>query len=115
MQNWMARDTITITLQGESCTVSMDPLDAYLRIKIYVPGVKPCPLVLQGISDEPSPYAKRATVTFPLPAIGQEVRIDAYSGDGEGTLLNRTYKREENGLTLKGSQINAVEVRIEQG
>ena len=107
----MEEDAITIALQGESCTVSIDP-SAYLRVKMYVLGVKPCPLVLQGPSDERSRFPRQTSTTFPLPPIGEKIRIDAYSGDGEGTLLNHTYEREESGLVLKESQANRLEVHM---
>jgi len=110
----MAEDAITIALQGESCTISIDP-SAYLRVKMYVPGVKPCPLVLQGPSEERSRFSRQTSTTFLLPGVGEKIRIDAYSGDGEGTLLNHTYEREESGLVLKESQADWLEVHIELG
>lgn len=64
--------------------------------------------------NEPSRYARQASATVPL-AVGEKLRIDAYNGDGEGTLLRDTYERKEIGLELLQRLEHWIVVRIEQG
>ena len=104
-------DTITIALQGEACTATIEP-DAYLRVKLYYEGGH---VVLQGKKYEDEPrFPQLAMSTFKVKR-GGRLQVDAYSGDGEGTYLHNTYEMEENGLVLKrGWPSNEVEVSIQR-
>jgi hypothetical protein len=100
----MADYAVTLAIAGDACTLSMVDPEDYLRIKTYLP--RPGgPIVLQGQSDEQSPYPKRASATFPLPSVGEKIRIDVYNGDGEGEGRSAEYLVTENGLEVKQTGI----------
>jgi len=105
---------ITLTVSGDTCTLSMVDPDASLRIKTYLPGMD-VP-VLQGKSYERRPrYPKLASATFALPPVGEQVRIDIYNGDGEGT-GNRyaEYIVTESGLEVKRDRDSGIELNQEK-
>jgi hypothetical protein len=98
---------IILAIAGNTCTLSMNP-DAYLRVKTYLPGMG-VP-VLQGNSYERSRYPKLTTATFPLPQVGEQVRIDVYSGDGESGNQFAEYIATESGLEVKRDEDSGIEL-----
>ncbi len=104
----MAKDTITITIQGEACTISIEP-GVDLRVKGYHDRKS---VVLQGYDTRRFPHL--TSYTFPALKRDVDLLVDAYSGDGEAELLHNVYVLEESGLVLKHSSYKHVEVHIEQ-
>ncbi len=107
----MVDTIITLEMQGDQCSVEV-PVDAWLRVKVYVNDRN------KKVLTPSRTRTQRQRQTCLIPVQMQELlRIDVYDGNGEAQLLSHEYRREKTGLVLieRYNDGNGVQIEVVEG